>query len=86
MAQIGDADAAGEIEHFASTGHGHVGAGTALNDLSRQSTNSPRNMAGAELCQLGDAHDGQTDGGASTRRIKESARRSIARALESWVK
>lgn len=56
VAQVRDADAAGEVEHLASARHGHVAAGAALDHLRRQPPDASRDMAGAELCQFGEAH------------------------------
>lgn len=57
MAEIGDANAAGEIEHLAASNHGDIASRAALDDLSCKSTDASGYVRDAELSKLGETHD-----------------------------
>jgi len=59
VAQVGDTDAAGEVEVFAAADHCYVAAGSALEDFWREATNAFGDMFGAELDEFlcGGTHD-----------------------------
>ncbi len=50
MAEIGDADAGGEIEHLTASDHGDIAAGTALDDFSRETSNAFGYVFSTKLC------------------------------------
>ncbi len=58
VAEVGDADAAGEVEHFATGGHGHVAAGAGVDYFGREAAYAAGDVAGAEFGEVADRHGG----------------------------